>query len=81
MEPASTQLQLEEQHCEEKAHLMRQYVLATSDYSHSLKVLQDRMGVMSKSEYEKVRSFTEEARRKSEATRMALDKHAAEHGC
>jgi hypothetical protein len=39
------------------------------------------MGLLRKDEYEMLRQFVDDARKKSEDARAALDNHIAEHGC
>ena len=75
-----TQLAREEG-CEFKERLFREYTTATADYSRAVQVLQRRLGVLSKLEYERLREFSETARTKSESARLLLDRHVSEHGC
>lgn len=67
--------------CEEKERLLRIYSFAISDYSRAVQVLQRRLGTISKEEYQKLRTFTEKTRELAEQTRLALERHCAEHGC
>jgi len=70
-----------EESCEVKDRLLREYTTATADYSRAVQVLQRRLGVLSKTEYERLREFSETARTKSESARLALDAHVRNHGC
>ncbi len=70
-----------EESCEEKERLLREYTTATADYSRSVQVLQRRLGVLSRTEYERLREFSETARKKSESARLTLDGHVTQHGC
>ena len=70
-----------EEGCEEKDRLLREYTTATADYSRAVQVLQRRLGVLSKSEYERLREFSETARIRSESARQLLDRHVTQHGC
>jgi len=67
--------------CETKARLMNQYTNATSEFSRTLKILNTKLGVMQKKDYEAVRNFVETARVRSETARLALERHVQEHGC
>ena len=79
MAEAVARLQLKP--CPEKLRLMEEYQAATAEFSRTLKVLNQKIGVLSGQEYEKIRKFTEQARKRSEAARQALDRHIREHGC
>jgi hypothetical protein len=67
--------------CKEKDRLMRLYIVAASDYSRAVQLLQRRAGVMEKADYDELRGFAEEARKTADEARAALDRHTAEHGC
>jgi hypothetical protein len=67
--------------CEEKARLVRLYAFATSDYQRAVLVLHERLGVMSKKEYQEIRAFAEKTRELADQARAALDQHTNEHGC
>ena len=67
--------------CGEKARLARAYSFAASDYLRSAMVLHERVGVMSKQEYEAIRAFAEKARLAAGEARMELENHIAGHGC
>ncbi|HWE49697.1 MAG TPA: hypothetical protein VG273_07915 [Bryobacteraceae bacterium] len=67
--------------CEEKARFLRAYSFSVSDYNRAVMLLQERSGVMSREEYEKLRTFVENTRELVENCRMALEAHTADHGC
>ena len=67
--------------CEDKERLLRAYTFAASDYSRAVQVLQRRLGTISREEYQKLRTFAETTRELAEQTRLALERHCAEHGC
>jgi hypothetical protein len=67
--------------CEEKTLLSRVYSFAASDYGRAVMVLHERVGKLTKRDYEDIRSFSDKARETAEQARAALDKHTAEHGC
>ena len=67
--------------CEEKVRLMDEYASATAEFSRTLNILNGKMGVLSKAEYDRIREFVDVARRRSEAARLELVRHIAEHGC
>ena len=67
--------------CAEKTRLLEAYTAATSGYSQALETLQSNIGVLRKSEYDRLLQSVEEARTRSEETRAALERHVREHGC
>ena len=67
--------------CEEKRALLNAYHSATAVFSQQLTNLHAQIGTSSKGEYESMRRSVDEARVRSEETRLALDRHVAEHGC
>ncbi len=67
--------------CSEKAEWLRAYQEAVAEFSRTVSVLNDRIGVMPKAEYERVRSLSEKARRKADQARHNLENHVREHGC
>ena len=67
--------------CPEKQQLMHAYEIAASDYSRAVLVLSQRGGVLSRADYVRIRDYSEKARIKAEATRNAMDRHIADHGC
>jgi hypothetical protein len=67
--------------CEEKSRLTCEYQTATETFSKSVTELQEKMGVSSKDEYERLQRISEEWRVHSEQARLALEQHIAAHGC
>ena len=67
--------------CEEKARLMHTYEVAASDYMRAVSVLSQRAGVLNRSEYVRIRDYSEKARFAAEVARDTLDRHLAVHGC
>lgn len=56
-------------------------LVATLDYSRAAMVLQERVGVMKRDHYRRIRSYIDEARVKVEEARRAFQQHVSEHGC
>lgn len=73
--------QAERTACLEKANLLNDYDTAAAEFSRTVRVLNQKMGVMSKEEYVRILRFSEQARIRSEQARLALERHVAEHGC
>jgi hypothetical protein len=67
--------------CDEKAKLMKTYELTTAEFSEAVTDLRQRMGTVTQSEYNRLSHLADDARLKSEAARLALERHVAEHGC
>jgi hypothetical protein len=67
--------------CEDRDRLTHIYQQASAKYNRALAALNWKIGSITKQEYERLRSFTEEAHSKLEQARTALDRHIAEHGC
>jgi hypothetical protein len=67
--------------CDEKVSLMKTYESATARFSEAVTELHRKMGTVSKSEYERLSQAADEARLKSEAARLAVERHVAEHRC
>jgi hypothetical protein len=67
--------------CEEKARLIDLYTQAVVEHSECLRLLQERLPIIRKYEYERIRVLTENYRKFSEKAREALERHTAEHGC
>jgi hypothetical protein len=67
--------------CEEKMRLRREHMAAKSDYSRAVTLLNERSGTMFKHDYDTIRMFAEKTKGAVERTRIALEKHIAEHGC
>ena len=68
-------------HCDEKLRLAHEYNTYTAQYSRSVKLMHQRIGVSSRLACGDVLRSTEEARELSEKARQALDHHLSEHGC
>jgi multidrug resistance efflux pump len=69
------------EYCDEEQRLVDAYAFATADYNRAVQVLQRRRGVMSKTEYERLRAFSEQARASCEQARNELERHTSNHGC
>ena len=67
--------------CPEKSRLMDQYGSAIAEFSRTAQVVNARMGVMYKGDYEKLSKAMGEARVNSENAHRALIAHIADHGC
>ena len=67
--------------CAEKTRLVSEYHTKTSEFSRTVGILNKRMGVMTKDQYDRIREFTELARVQSENARFELERHIKEHGC
>jgi hypothetical protein len=67
--------------CSEKERLLRAYGFASGDYHRTIMVLTERIGIMPKADYDRIRDYIENARTVLEAAREALDRHTVEHGC
>jgi hypothetical protein len=67
--------------CEEKSRMAREYEVATSAFSESVKELHRKIGTSLKDEYTRLTQISNEARVQSEQARLALEKHIATHGC
>ena len=67
--------------CEEKARLVADYEAATKRFSASVTNLQRKMGTSPKGEYDRLQRISDEARVKSEQSRLALEQHVAAHRC
>ena len=67
--------------CSEKSRLMDEYSAAIGEFSRTSQVVNSRMGVMYKGDYERLSKTMGEARLKSENAHRALLAHIADHGC
>lgn len=67
--------------CEEKQRLGSEYGLATKRFSKAVSELQQKMGISSKAEYDRLARVADEARVKSEQARLALEQHVGAHRC
>ena len=67
--------------CEVKDGLLADYYRASLAFSDAVAALQRKTGTSPKVEYETLRQAADDARMKSERARLALEEHAAMHGC
>jgi hypothetical protein len=67
--------------CPEKSRLMDNYTAAIAEFSRTVHVVNTRMGVMYKGDYERLTKATDEARDLSESAHRKLIDHIASHGC
>jgi hypothetical protein len=67
--------------CAEKSRLMDDYSKAVAEFNRTAQVVNTRMGVMYKGDYERLSKTMGEARVASENAHRALLAHAADHGC
>ena len=67
--------------CEEKTQLLRDHLVAKSDYSRVVTLLREQSGIMFKQDYETIRTFAEKTKEAVEQTRVALEEHIGAHGC
>jgi hypothetical protein len=67
--------------CVEKLRLAEEYDLATKNFSEGVEELHGRMGTTGREEYARLERAANEARVKSEQTRLALEHHIAAHRC
>jgi len=67
--------------CEEKARLASEYEMTSRKYADAVADLTRKMGTSAKAEYERLTRAADEARVKSEQSRLALEQHVAAHNC
>jgi hypothetical protein len=67
--------------CEEKARILLDYQTATELYSSAVAELVSKMGVVPRTEYDKLLEAAEKARQLSADARDSLDRHVANHHC
>ena len=67
--------------CEEHRDLLKAYREAVATFSGTLEALETARATAARDEYQRMAQQVEEARLGSEKTRIALEKHTAEHGC
>jgi len=67
--------------CEEKARLAEDYGVATAAFAEAVRELQRNIGTSTSAEYDRLRRISDEARLKSEQTRLAFEQHTAAHHC
>ena len=67
--------------CTEKERLMRNYQKAAVAYSEAVTLLQQKMGISPREEYDRMNRVADGARLNSEGARLAFEQHRADHGC
>jgi hypothetical protein len=67
--------------CPTKTALIAAWQEATETYSKTVAELSRNIGVISKSEYERLSRAAETARTRALKAKTALDTHTAAHGC
>ena len=67
--------------CPEKSRLMDAYSAAINEFSRCAGVLNARMGIMYKGDYERFSNGMNKARKASEECHRTLLAHIADHGC
>jgi hypothetical protein len=67
--------------CERKTRLVAEYETATGKFAAAVSELQQKMGTSLKEDYARLALAANEARLKSEQTRLAPEQHIAAHGC
>ena len=67
--------------CEEKARLLEAYQLITEKYSAALKGLQQKMGRLSKADYDALYRMTEALRHDSMLAQEKYQAHVRAHHC
>jgi hypothetical protein len=67
--------------CGEKNRLLKEYDDATRAFSNAVQQMRRKIGTLPKDEYERFERISNEARVKSEQTRLALEQHIATYRC
>jgi hypothetical protein len=67
--------------CEEKLRLVAGYESATKKFAAAVTELQEKMGTSPRVEYDRLQRLSDQARNKSEQSRLALEQHVTSHGC
>jgi len=67
--------------CPEKTRLLLEYHRKTESYSAAVSDLVNKVGIVSKPEYDRLDRITEETRRGSCEARTLLERHIADHYC
>lgn len=67
--------------CDEKTTLLYKYDALLAEYSRTVSFLFKRVGVLRRDDYQEISDFTDTARLRCEAARLALEEHIAQHGC
>lgn len=74
-------VQAQDSTCQDKAELLYTYQSALAEYSRTVTFLYKHVGTLPKRDYQEIDEFCDRARQRSEAARLDLDRHIAEHGC
>jgi len=67
--------------CEEKARLAEDYGVATAAFAEAVRGASTKYRTSTSAEYDRLRRISDEARLKSEQTRLAFEQHTAAHHC
>lgn len=67
--------------CPEKSRLMDQYTAAIAEFSRVANIVNTRMGVMYKGDYDRLTKTLDAARSVSESAHRELLDHIAKHAC
>ena len=67
--------------CTIKTRLVTEYEAETKKFAASITELQQKVGTSTKAEYTRLQLLVDEARVKSEQSRLSLERHVAEHKC
>jgi len=67
--------------CEEKTRLLRDHLMVTAEYKRAVTLLREQFAVLRKREYDAIRKSVENTKESIDETRVALERHTAEHGC
>ena len=67
--------------CPKKSRLMDQYSAAIAEFSRTAAIVNMRMGVMYKGDYDRLTKAVDEARVLTEKAHRELIAHIEEHGC
>lgn len=65
--------------CTIKTRLVTEYEAETKKFAAALTELQQKVGTSTKDEYVRLQLLVDEARVKSEQSRLALERHVTEH--
>lgn len=67
--------------CQEKTRLLEEFRESLRLFGLAVRALASARPSATKTEYERLKISSEQARKKSEEARLALDRHVEEHGC
>ncbi len=67
--------------CDVKARLHREWATATSEYCQAVALLESRLSMLSRDEYNLIRAICIRARHEAEECIQALEAHIWAHGC